>query len=68
MLADLDCPLDIKNKGSILGIKTLADLMKNQEFDHVILISSFAGLAPVSGLSLMVLPNLPFEVSVWQLR
>jgi 3-oxoacyl-[acyl-carrier protein] reductase len=51
-LADIDYHLDINTKGSILGIKTLADLMKNQGFGHVITISSLAGLAPVSGLSL----------------
>jgi 3-oxoacyl-[acyl-carrier protein] reductase len=48
MLSDIDCPLDIKTKGSILGIKTLADLMKNQGFGHVTKISSLAGLAPAS--------------------
>tara|TARA_R110002126_G_scaffold66678_1_gene169351 strand:- start:863 stop:1540 length:678 start_codon:yes stop_codon:yes gene_type:complete len=51
-LNDIDYHLDINTKGSILEIKTLADLMKNQGFGHFITISSLAGLAPVSGLSL----------------
>jgi len=42
-LADIDYHLDINTKGSILRIKTLADLMKNQGFGHVITISSLAG-------------------------
>ncbi len=51
-LADIDYHLDINTKGSILGIKAIADLMKVQGLGHVITISSLAGLAPVSGLSL----------------
>ena len=51
-LADIDYHFDVNTKGNILGIKTLADLMKNQGFGHIITISSLAGLAPVSGLSL----------------
>jgi 3-oxoacyl-[acyl-carrier protein] reductase len=51
-LADIDYHLDVNTKGSILGIKTLADLMKHQGFGHVVTISSLAGLAPISGLSL----------------
>lgn len=51
-LKDIDFHLDINTKGSILGIKFLADQMKKQGFGHVISISSLAGLAPVTGLSL----------------
>jgi len=51
-LADIDYHLDVHTKGSILGIKTLSDLMKEQGFGHVVTISSLAGLAPISGLSL----------------
>jgi len=51
-LTDIDYHLDVNTKGSILGLKALADLMKIQGFGHVITISSLAGLAPVSGLSL----------------
>jgi 3-oxoacyl-[acyl-carrier protein] reductase len=51
-LADIDYHLDVHTKGSIFGIKTLSDLMKEQGFGHVITISSLAGLAPISGLSL----------------
>ncbi|MFC3879449.1 SDR family NAD(P)-dependent oxidoreductase [Algoriphagus namhaensis] len=49
---DIDYHLNVNTKGSILGIKYVADQMKNQGFGHVITISSLAGLAPVSGLSL----------------
>ncbi|MHA7129871.1 SDR family NAD(P)-dependent oxidoreductase [Algoriphagus namhaensis] len=51
-LKDIDFHFDVNTKGSILGIKFLADQMKAQGFGHVISISSLAGLAPVSGLSL----------------
>jgi 3-oxoacyl-[acyl-carrier protein] reductase len=51
-LADIDYHLNVNTKGCILGIKTLADLMKKQGFGHVITIASLAGLAPVAGLSL----------------
>lgn len=51
-LKDIDYHLDVNTKGSILGLKAIADLMVMQGFGHVITISSLAGLAPVSGLSL----------------
>lgn len=51
-LSDIDSHLNVNTKGSILGLKFIADQMKNQGFGHVITISSLAGLAPVSGLSL----------------
>lgn len=51
-LSDIDFHFNVNTKGSILGIKFIADLMKSQGFGHVITISSLAGLAPVSGLSL----------------
>lgn len=51
-LSDIDHHLNVNTKGSILGLKFIADQMKNQGFGHVVTISSLAGLAPVSGLSL----------------
>jgi 3-oxoacyl-[acyl-carrier protein] reductase len=51
-LSDIDFHLDINTKGSILGTKIIGAEMKNQEFGHIINISSLAGLAPVSGMSL----------------
>lgn len=51
-LADVDYHLDINAKGSILGTTLIGREMKFQEFGHIITISSLAGLAPVSGLSL----------------
>ncbi|MDN3205290.1 SDR family NAD(P)-dependent oxidoreductase [Algoriphagus sediminis] len=51
-LKDIDFHLDVNTKGSILGTRFIANLMKDQGFGHVINISSLAGLAPVSGLSL----------------
>ncbi len=49
---DIDYHLDINAKGSILGTTILGRMMANQGFGHIINISSLAGLAPVSGLSL----------------
>lgn len=46
--SDIDFHLDINTKGSILGTKIIGAEMKNQEFGHIINISSLAGLAPVS--------------------
>ena len=51
-LSDVDYHLDINVKGSILGTTLIGREMKFQEFGHIINISSLAGLAPVSGLSL----------------
>jgi 3-oxoacyl-[acyl-carrier protein] reductase len=51
-LDDIDFHLDINAKGSILGTTLIGRQMKLQGFGHVINISSLAGLAPVSGLSL----------------
>jgi 3-oxoacyl-[acyl-carrier protein] reductase len=51
-LDDIDFHLDINAKGSILGTTLIGRQMKLQGFGHIINISSLAGLAPVSGLSL----------------
>jgi len=51
-LEDIDFHLDINAKGSILGTTLIGRQMKLQRFGHIINISSLAGLAPVSGLSL----------------
>ena len=51
-LSDIDFHFNVNTKGSILGLKFIADRMKVQGFGHVITIASLAGLAPVSGLSL----------------
>jgi 3-oxoacyl-[acyl-carrier protein] reductase len=51
-LADIGYHLDINLKGTILGTTILGREMKFQEFGHIINVSSLAGLAPVSGLSL----------------
>ncbi|GMQ28101.1 SDR family oxidoreductase [Algoriphagus confluentis] len=53
-LTDIDYHLDINTKGSILGTTIVGREMKAQGFGHVINVSSLAGLAPVSGLSLYV--------------
>ncbi len=49
---DIDYHLDINTKGTLLGTTLLGREMKQQGFGHIINISSLAGLAPVSGLSL----------------
>ncbi len=51
-LEDIDFHLDVNTKGSILGLRYVANIMKDQGIGHIINISSLAGLAPVSGLSL----------------
>lgn len=51
-LDDIDFHLDINAKGSILGTTLIGRQMKLQGSGHIINISSLAGLAPVSGLSL----------------
>lgn len=51
-LADIDSHLDINTKGTILGTTIIGREMKFQEFGHIINVSSLAGIAPVSGLSL----------------
>jgi len=51
-ISDIDFHLDINAKGSILGTKIIGAEMKSQKFGHIINISSLAGLAPVSGMSL----------------
>lgn len=51
-LDDIDFHLDINAKGSIFGTTLIGRQMKLQGFGHIINISSLAGLAPVSGLSL----------------
>ena len=51
-ISDIDYHLDINTKGTILGTTILGREMKFQEFGHIINVSSLAGLAPVSGLSL----------------
>ncbi|MCE2707994.1 MAG: SDR family NAD(P)-dependent oxidoreductase [Bacteroidota bacterium] len=51
-LEDIDFHLDCNTKGSILGTTLVGRLMKKQRGGHIINISSLAGLAPVSGLSL----------------
>lgn len=48
----IDFHLDINTKGTILGTTIIGKEMKIQEFGHIINISSLAGIAPVSGLSL----------------
>lgn len=51
-LSDIDFHIDINAKGTILGTTLIGKEMKFQEFGHIINISSLAGIAPVSGLSL----------------
>ncbi|TFV96117.1 SDR family oxidoreductase [Algoriphagus kandeliae] len=51
-ISDIDFHLNVNTKGSILGTTLIGRLMKKQGFGHIINISSLAGLAPVSGLSL----------------
>ncbi len=51
-LADIDYHLNCNAKGTILGTTLIGREMKNQGFGHILNISSLAGLAPVSGLSL----------------
>lgn len=51
-LSDIDYQLDVNAKGTILGTTIIGKEMKSQEFGHIINISSLAGIAPVSGLSL----------------
>ena len=51
-LADIDYHLNCNAKGTILGTTLIGRAMKNQGFGHILNISSLAGLAPVSGLSL----------------
>lgn len=53
-LSDIDYHLDINTKSSILGTTIIGREMKVQGFGHIINVSSLAGLAPVSGLSLYV--------------
>ncbi|TDQ14632.1 3-oxoacyl-[acyl-carrier protein] reductase [Algoriphagus boseongensis] len=53
-LSDISYHLDINTKGSILGTTLVGKEMKKQGFGHIINISSLAGLAPVTGLSLYV--------------
>lgn len=53
-LSDVDFHLDVNAKGTILGTTLIGREMKFQEFGHIINVSSLAGLAPVSGLSLYV--------------
>ncbi|WP_187177079.1 SDR family oxidoreductase [Algoriphagus sp. AK58] len=53
-ISDIDYHLDINTKGTILGTTIIGREMKFQEFGHIINVSSLAGLAPVSGLSLYV--------------
>lgn len=53
-LSDIDYHIDINTKGTILGTTLIGREMKFQEFGHIINVSSLAGLAPVSGLSLYV--------------
>jgi len=51
-LGDIDFHLNCNAKGSILGTTVVGRVMKEQGFGHILNISSLAGLAPVSGLSL----------------
>ncbi len=51
-LEDIDFHLNCNAKGSILGTTLVGRVMKEQGFGHILNISSLAGLAPVSGLSL----------------
>jgi len=51
-LEDIDYHLNCNAKGTILGTTLIGREMKNQGFGHILNISSLAGLAPVSGLSL----------------
>ena len=51
-LADIDYHFNCNAKGTILGTTLIGRAMKNQGFGHILNISSLAGLAPVSGLSL----------------
>ena len=51
-LEDIDYHLNCNAKGTILGTTLIGRAMKNQGFGHILNISSLAGLAPVSGLSL----------------
>ncbi|MDA0313686.1 MAG: SDR family NAD(P)-dependent oxidoreductase [Bacteroidetes bacterium] len=53
-LEDIDFHLNCNAKGSILGTTVVGRAMKKQGFGHILNISSLAGLAPVSGLSLYV--------------
>jgi len=51
-VSDIDYHLDCNAKGSILGTTLVGRVMKAQGRGHVINVSSLAGLAPVSGMSL----------------
>lgn len=51
-VSDIDYHLNCNAKGVILGTTLIGREMKNQGFGHILNISSLAGLAPVSGLSL----------------
>ena len=51
-LEDIDYHLNCNLKGTILGTTLMGRAMKNQGFGHILNVSSLAGLAPVSGLSL----------------
>jgi 3-oxoacyl-[acyl-carrier protein] reductase len=51
-VSDIDFHLDCNAKGSILGTTLIGRVMKEQGSGHIINVSSLAGLAPVSGLSL----------------
>lgn len=51
-LSAIDFHMDVNAKGCMLGSTLIGREMKNQEFGHIITISSLAGLAPVPGLSL----------------
>jgi len=51
-LEDIDYHLNCNAKGTILGTTLIGRELKNQGFGHILNISSLAGLAPVSGLSL----------------
>ena len=51
-VSDIDFHLNCNAKGSILGTTVVGRVMKEQGFGHILNISSLAGLAPVSGLSL----------------
>lgn len=51
-VSDIDFHLDCNAKGSIMGTTLVGRVMKAQGSGHIINVSSLAGLAPVSGLSL----------------
>lgn len=51
-VSDIDFHLDCNAKGSMLGTTLVGRVMKAQGSGHIINVSSLAGLAPVSGLSL----------------